>query len=91
MMTDPVQMLTGVGITLVTPALVEVAKQVGLPVRFAGLAAMLLAMLLLGIGGIALGEPIDAAAIARWVISGMVYGLAAAGFYSQVKSTPRTV
>lgn len=84
-MNDPVEMLTGVGITIVTPALVEVAKHIGLPGRFAGLAAMLLATMLLSLGAIATGEAMTIEALARWVIAGMVYGLAAAGLYSQVK------
>lgn len=84
-MVDSVELLTGVSITIVTPALVEVAKELGLPVKFAGLTAMVVAMLLLMFGNIANGEAVTPAAIARWMLGGMVYGLAAAGLYTQTR------
>lgn len=85
--TDSVELIAGVPVMVVTPALVEIAKGSGLPVRYAGLAAMLFAGMLLVIAEIALnGLPASGElvrAVARWVIGGVVYGMAAAGLYSQ--------
>lgn len=85
--TDSVELIAGVPVMVVTPALVEVAKGMGLPVRFAGVAAMLVAGVLLVIAEIALnGMPASGElvrAVARWIIGGVVYGMAAAGLYSQ--------
>ncbi len=85
MNTDSVELITGVSITIITPAVVELAKQLGLPVRFAGLTAILCAICLLIAGGIANGSDISLARIATWCLSGLVYGLAAAGLYSQTR------
>jgi hypothetical protein len=62
---------------------VELAKRQGLPARYAGLAAIALATVLLTLAGLALGEPLTTASTVRWLIGGIVYGLAAAGLYSQ--------
>lgn len=85
MMTDSIEIITGVSILIVTPALVEVAKQLGLPVRLAGLAAMAFAVALVILGDIASGTEISTPVVARWLIGGIVYGLAAAGLYSQTR------
>lgn len=84
---DSVELVVGVPLIVVTPALVEMAKRMGLPVRYAGIGAMLMATVLLICGDLALGG-IPAArdmvpTIARWMLGGIVYGLAAAGLYSQ--------
>lgn len=84
---DSVELVVGVPLIVVTPALVELAKRMGLPVRYAGLVAMLMAAVLLicgdlAMGGVPVAEHIVPAA-ARWVLGGIVYGLAAAGLYSQ--------
>ena len=84
---DSVELVVGVPLIVVIPALVELAKRMGLPVRYAGLAAMGMALVLLICGDLALTglPPSDAlvATVARWVLGGVVYGLAAAGLYSQ--------
>lgn len=85
MMIDSVELVTGVSITLVTPALVEVTKRLGMPVRFAGLAAILFAISLITLGDFAGGVNPSGRVVARWLISGIVYGLAAVGLYSQTK------
>jgi len=86
-MTDSVELVAGVPVMVVTPALVEIAKGSGLPVRYAGVAAMVFAGVLLVIAEIALnGVPASGdlvRAIARWVIGAVVYGMSAAGLYSQ--------
>ena len=69
---DSVELVAGVPLLVIVPALVELAKRHGLPVRYAGGAAIALAILLLILGDLALGTPRDgagvAAAIARWII-----------------------
>ncbi len=85
MMIDSIEVLTGVSILVVTPALVEVAKQLGLPIRWAGMAAIATATFLVVVGAVANGEPVSLESASRWLIQGLVYGLAAAGFYSQTK------
>ena len=80
---DAFDLVAGVPLVVVIPAIVEVGKRQGLPVRYAGLAAILCGIGLLALAGIALGEPFTAGTVARWTIGGIVYGLAAAGLYSQ--------
>jgi len=86
---DPVEMVAGVPLIVITPALVELAKRLGMPVRFAGLVAMGAAMLLLAGADLATGAVPSGGdvvpVVARWALGGVVYGLAAAGLYSQVK------
>lgn len=82
-LTDAFELAAGVPLVAIIPALVEAAKRQGLPVRYAGLAAILGGIALLALAGLALGEPIDAPTVARWTIGGIVYGLAGAGLYSQ--------
>lgn len=89
-MADSIEIITGVSILIVTPALVEVAKQLGLPVRLAGLMAIVFATVLVTLGDIASEGATSLAndgfqTIARWLIVGVVYGLAAAGLYSQTR------
>lgn len=59
---DSLELAAGIPIVVIVPALVELAKRQGLPDRFAGIGALV---------------------IATWVLGGIVYGLAAAGLYSQ--------
>ncbi len=82
---DALALLTGVPLVVVVPALIEGAKRAGLPVRLAGLAAVGCATVLLALADLALGNAArpDAALVARWLLGGIVYGLAAAGLYSQ--------
>ncbi len=81
---DTLAPLTGVPVVVIVPALVEGAKRAGLPVRFAGVAAIGCAIALLALGDLALADGMpNVGRIARWLIGGIVYGLAAAGLYSQ--------
>ena len=75
-----------VAIVALVPGLVEVAKRAGLPARHAGLAAIGLATLLVALGDLAGG---DGNAPAGWLLAGIVYGLAAAGLYDQVRAVAR--
>lgn len=82
-MHDEFGLVAGVPLVVIIPALVEAAKRQGLPVRYAGLAAILCGIGLLTLASLALGQPLDAGTVARWIIGGIIYGLAAAGLYSQ--------
>ena len=90
-MIDTVEILTGVSVTLVTPALVELAKRLGMPVKYAGLAAIAFAIALITLGDLAGGVDPTGAHVARWVTSGIVYGLAAVGLYSQTRLGPPAI
>jgi hypothetical protein len=80
-------LLSDAAIVAVVPGLVEVAKRAGLPARYAGLLAIGLATALVALRDLALqgGTPGE---LARWLLSGVVYGLAAAGLYSQARHLP---
>ena len=83
---DSVELVAGVPLIVVIPALVDLMKRLGMPVRYAGLLAIGIATLLLALGDIALdGIAHDdwGVRLATWLLGGIVYGLAAAGFYSQ--------
>lgn len=86
-MQDTIELIAGVPMIVITPAVVDAMKRAGLPVRWAGLAAVMTAMLLLALGDLALGgvpgEGSLAQTGARWIVGGVVYGLAAVGLYSQ--------
>ena len=76
-----------VAIVALVPGLVEVAKRAGLPTRYAGLAAIVLAILLVALVDLA-GSGADRAP-AGWLLAGVVYGLAAAGLYDRVRAVAR--
>ena len=74
--------LTDAVIIGAVPGLVEIAKRAGLPIRYAGICAVLAATLLFALqdvsdGGGQLGH------IAAWLGGGVIAGLAASGLYSQ--------
>jgi hypothetical protein len=73
----------GIGLTVVVPGLVQLAKGLGLPTKFAGLAAILACAVVLGL--VELREDPSYGAIAAWALLSLVYGLASAGLYSQAK------
>ena len=73
-------LIAGVPLLLIIPALVEVMKRAGLPARFAGLAAIGCGVALFALRDLTLS---GANAWATWLVGGIVYGLAAAGLYSQ--------
>jgi phosphate/sulfate permease len=79
----PELLISGVGITILVPAIVELAKRSGLPTQYAGLASIVAAGVVLGL--VDLREDPSWGAIASWLLLSLVYGLAAAGFYSQVR------
>jgi hypothetical protein len=84
-------LILGVPIVVLTPGLVEVLKRCGLPARYAGVAAIASAALLAALADVAgltsvAAGPYPAARVAAWLLAGVVYGLAAAGLYSQSKT-----
>ena len=79
----PELLISGVGITVLVPALVELAKRSGMPTHYAGLASIVAAGLVLGL--VQLQENADVGGAATWALLSLVYGLAAAGFYSQLR------
>ncbi len=85
---DTIELAYGIPLIIVVPAIVQVAKANGLPARLAGLAAIVAAATLIALGDIALAESTTPLGqrIAGWLIAGIVYGLAAAGFYSLAPS-----
>lgn len=77
-------LILGLPLILIVPALVELAKHLGLPNRFAGVAAILCAGTLAWLADLALGTDLAGQA-AGYILAGVVYGLAAAGAYSQLQ------
>jgi hypothetical protein len=82
-MMPPELLIAGVSLTVIVPALVEGAKGLGLPTKYAGLASILACAIVLGL--VELREDPSYGAIAAWLLLSIVYGLAAAGLYSQVR------
>ena len=81
---DTIELAYGIPLIVVVPAIVEIAKRNGLPTRLAGPAAIVTATVLFALGDIAVGASSTPPAqrLAAWIIGGIIYGLAAAGFYS---------
>jgi hypothetical protein len=79
----PELIVSGVGITILVPAVVELAKVMGLSSRYAGLASILAAAAVLGL--VDLRTHAQLGGVASWLLLSLVYGLAAAGFYSQMR------
>jgi protein-S-isoprenylcysteine O-methyltransferase Ste14 len=81
---DTIELAYGIPLIVVVPAIVQIAKANGLPARLAGPAAIVTATVLIALGDLALATstaPLGQR-LAGWLIAGIVYGLAAAGFYS---------
>jgi hypothetical protein len=81
----PDLLIVGVPLVVVVPALVELAKRLGLPTAWAGLASILSSALILGL--VALQADAQFGGWATWLLASIVYGLAASGLYSQVKGS----
>ncbi len=77
---DTLPLIAGVPLVVIIPACVEVAKRSGMPTRYAGVMAILTGIVLLALRDLAMSYPLN---WATWIIGGIVYGLAAAGLYSQ--------
>ena len=84
-------LISGAPIVALVPGLVELAKRAGLPTRWAGAAAVVFATALVALVDLARrGDPGSSpvALGAGWFLAGVVYGLAAAGLYSQARRLP---
>ena len=78
-------MLDDTVIIALVPGWVEVAKRSGLPARFAPVAAILTALLLVALSQLADAPgPLTLALIARLLLTGLIDGLAAIGLYRLV-------
>ncbi|MFM9106342.1 MAG: hypothetical protein ACKOWF_06545 [Chloroflexota bacterium] len=87
--------ILGAPLVALVPGLVEAMKRAGMATRWAGLAAVGWATLLVALADVAGanltgvpggGGPVSAGRIAGWLLAGVVYGLAAAGLYSQARA-----
>lgn len=76
-------LIVGVPLVIIVPALVELAKRLGLPTAWAGLASIACSALILGL--VALQADARVGGWATWLLTSIVYGLAASGLYSQVR------
>jgi hypothetical protein len=74
----------------IVPAVVEAAKRAGLPVRYAGIAAIVVATAIVALVDLAGGTG-STGSYARWLLGGLVYGLAGVGLYSQAQRLPIVV
>ncbi len=77
-------LLDDMAIIAIIPGIVEVAKRIGLPVRYAGVAAIVAAFTLVALGDLGAGGS-EFSRPAQWLVLGLVYGLASSGLYSQVQ------
>jgi hypothetical protein len=78
--------LSDAAIVALVPAVVELGKRAGLPVKYAGIAAVAVAIALYALRDLAAG-PGPTGEAAGWVINGVIAGLVACGLYSQARST----
>lgn len=76
--------LLGIPAVVLVPALVQGMKALGLPVRWAGIAALVAGF---GVAGMAEAVQVwpDVTPVVRFVVAGLLLGLASAGAYSQYK------
>lgn len=79
--------LDDIAIIALVPGIVEIAKRLGMAPRFAGLAAICTATVLVTLDNLGAGVS-PFAQPAQWIVLGVVYGLAASGLYSQVQRIP---
>lgn len=87
---DALDLAYGVPLIVIVPAVVRMSRQSGLPERLSGPAAIVAATVLIALGDLALGNGLPTAAhVAGWLVGGIVYGLAAAGFTAIAPTTMR--
>ena len=75
--------LLGIPAVILVPLLVQGMKALGLPVRWAGLGAIGVGLLVAGLAAAVDAWP-DVTPVVRSVIAGVLLGLASMGVYSQV-------
>ncbi|HST04300.1 MAG TPA: hypothetical protein VLQ48_06140 [Chloroflexia bacterium] len=74
--------LLGIPAVLLVPVIVQGLKSLGLPVRWAGIAALLVGLLVAGLAEAVTAWPAITPEV-RFVIAGVLLGLASSGAYSQ--------
>ena len=79
----PDVVIYGAPLVIVVPAAVQLAKELGLATKYAGLASIAVCAAVLGLVELRAHE--TAGGVASWLLMSLVYGLAAAGLYSQVR------
>jgi hypothetical protein len=79
----PELLIVGVPLVVVVTGLVELAKRAGMSTEWAGLAAIGISGAVVGL--VELQDDRTWGVWATWALMSIVYGLAANGFYSQVK------
>ena len=85
---DTIDLGYGIPLIVVIPAIIQIAKHNGLPTRLAAPAAIIVASILIALGDVALAttEGPVGQRLATLLVGGIVYGLAATGFYSLAPS-----
>jgi hypothetical protein len=76
--------LLGIPAVILVPVIVQGIKALGLPVRWAGIAALIVGLTVAGLAEIVTAWP-SITPFVRFVVAGVLLGLAAAGSYSQYK------
>lgn len=77
--------LLGVPAMVIVPLLVQGLKSLGLPVRWAGVAALVSGLLVAGLVEAVQAWP-SVTPLVRFLVAGLLLGFAASGSYSQYKS-----
>jgi hypothetical protein len=77
--------LLGIPAVVLVPVLVQGLKALGLPVRWAGVAALLAGLAVAGMVEAVSAWP-GVTPVVRFIVAGLLLGLAASGSYSQFKS-----
>jgi hypothetical protein len=76
--------LLGIPAVILVPVIVQGIKALGLPARWAGIAALVVGLAVAGLAEIVTAWP-SVMPFVRFVVAGVLLGLAAAGSYSQYK------
>ncbi len=76
--------LLGIPALVLVPVLVQGAKALGLPARWAGVVALALGLLVAGLAEVVQAWP-AVTPVVRFLVAGVLLGLASSGAYSQFK------
>jgi hypothetical protein len=76
--------LLGIPSLVLVPLLVQALKAAGLPVKWAGLAAIVVGLAVAGLAEAVTVWP-QVTPVVRWLVAGLLLGLASAGAYSQYR------
>ena len=76
--------LLGIPSLVLVPLLVQALKAAGLPAKWAGVAAILVGLAVAGLAEAVTAWP-QVTPFVRWLVAGLLLGLASAGSYSQYR------